>query len=398
MKTILLISPYWKEKHRWMVSSVKLAELWQRLGYRVVVVCMGDPGAKCEVRSANEDCAIRHSPFAIAPEDVSPTLRIYRKKDIFLKDPWNYGICFGFSGLVRKIVREEKPDVVVVNKILFWSSFAILSLRLRGIRSTLITDALVGMTWWPRGKIPQIAAAIYAWTAGWLIMLVAQRIVFFHPQPASLLRRLGVANKSSVIPTGINPGPYGSAKGEARSAKDDVTITYTGRLESIKGVDDFLTAITPLKVQYPDITVQVVGHYDPGHPLVEQYRSQVHFTGLRDDIPTILANTDIFVMPSHSEGLSNALMEAMASSCACIATDVGGNRYLIQNGISGFLFPAGDREALASRVRGLIEDSAKRNALGKAARERIKKEFSWDVVGAKYRDLFHNLMTRTIEN
>src|SRR3989338_7858823 len=105
MKTILLVSPYWKEDHRWMVSSVKLAELWQRLGWHVTVVCMSK---------------------SMGVEKISETLTIHRRKDFFLPDPWNYGIAFGFSGYVRKIAKELKPDLIVVNKLLFWSSFATL--------------------------------------------------------------------------------------------------------------------------------------------------------------------------------------------------------------------------------------------------------------------------------
>ncbi|MFH1671012.1 MAG: glycosyltransferase, partial [Patescibacteria group bacterium] len=115
------------------------------------------------------------------------------------------------------------------------------------------------------------------------------------------------------------------------------------------------------------------------------------FTGLRDDVADILSKTDIFVLPSYSEGLSNALMEAMASGCACIATEVGGNRFLIQNGISGFLFQPGDRDALRAHLRRLIEDKGKRTSLGEAARKRIEEEFDWKVVGEKYRALFDNM-------
>lgn len=372
MKTILLLSPYWKEPHRWMVSSVKLSVLWQRLGYRVIVACMGTESSV---------------------ERVSDTLTIHRRKDLFLKDPWNYGIAFGFTGYVRRLMHAEKPDIIVTNKILFWTSLSLIPLTVRGKKVILLADALVGMTWWPRGRIPQICAVLYAWTIGWLILALAHRIVFFHPQPPSLLRNLGIAKKSEVIPTGIDPDPYANADA-LREREEGITVTYVGRLESVKGVDDFLAASVPLKQEFPDLRIQVVGWYGDHHPLVRQYGREVVFTGLRADIADVLARTHIFVLPSLSEGLSNALMEAMASSCACIASDVGGNRFLIQNGVSGLLFPAGDREALAAHIRRLIEDSAKRKSLGEAARARIEGECSWKVIGETYRGLFASASSR----
>lgn len=378
-----------------MVSSYKLAELWQRLGYRVVVACMGPENGV---------------------ERVSPTLEIHRMKDVFLKDPWNYGIAFGFSGMVRRLVKQEKPDVIVVNKLLFWTSLAAVPLRLRGHKVIQLTDALVGITWWPRGRVPRIAAAIYAWTIGLLILKVAYRVVLFHPQPERVIKRLGIGRKTQVIPTGIDVKSYGRrAAGDGQDshqlsaisyqpAAHSPVITYIGRLESVKGVDDFLAAAVPLKKEFPQMKIQVVGwypleHAEEGsggqalHPLVRQYADDVHFTGLRDDVPAILAQTDIFVLPSHSEGLSNALMEAMASACACVATEVGGNAFLIRNGVSGFLFPPADREALRAHLRRMIGDPAKCRAMGEAARARIEETFSWDVVGNQYHALFDSVQS-----
>lgn len=367
-KSILLISPYWKEDHRWMVSSVKLAELWQRLGYRVHVLCMGD--------------ARKHGRL----ERVSDTLTIERVNDIFIPDPWNYGIAFGFSGAAVRLAKELKPDVIVVNKVLFWSSIALLRLRLTGRRVLLLTDALVGITWWPRGRIAQICAAIYANTLGWLILLAASKIVFFHPQPEAVLRRLGIAGKSSVIPTGIDPTPFNAP----RDARANVTVTYVGRMESVKGADDFAAAAVMAMKDVPELCASAVGWYKPDHELVKTYGDRVTFTGLRHDIPQVLRDADIFVLPSYSEGLSNALMEAMSSGCACIASDVGGNRFLIENGVSGFLFPAGDREALASHIRRLAQDPGKRRTLGENARKRIQSVFSWDTVGKRYDEFFRS--------
>jgi glycosyltransferase involved in cell wall biosynthesis len=247
-KTIVLVSPYWKETHRWMVSSFKLAELWQRLGYSVVVVCMATESGV---------------------EKVSATLTIHRRKDFFLKDPWNYGISFGFSGYVHRVVKEINPDIIVINKLLFWSSISMFRLKLAGRKVILTTDAFVGMTWWPRGLLPKVGAAIYAWTLGWLIVLCANRVVTFHPQPPKLLRRLGIARKTDVIPTGIDVTSYSL---RVTRSSQSVTVTYVGRLESVKGVDDFLAAAVPLKEDFPDLTIQVVGWFKDNHPLVEQYQ------------------------------------------------------------------------------------------------------------------------------
>lgn len=369
MKTILLISPYWKEPHRWMASSLKFAELWQRLGYRVIVACMASESGI---------------------ERVSDTLTIHRFKDLFLPDPLNFGIRLGFTSKIKKIIREEKPDLIVINKVLFWTSFSLIPLRLAGHKVLLLTDALVGITWKARGLIPRIIMSIGAWTVGWLVLRCAERIVFFHPQPEKILKRLGIAQKSQVIPTGIDTAKYQVRSSKAQVSQG-VTVTYVGRLESVKGVDDFLAASAPLTKDYPQLTIQTVGWYKEGHPLVKEYADRVTFTGLRDDIPAVLAASDIFVLPSYSEGLSNALMEAMASGCACIASEVGGNAYLLQNGVSGLLFPPGDREALRSHIKRLLDDPAKRASMGEAARKRIEEQFSWEKVGKQYKDLFESL-------
>ncbi len=368
MQTIVLVSPYWKEEHRWMVSTVKLAELWQRLGYRIVVVCMGTT----------------QNGVAEEMEQISPTLVIHRVRDWFLPDPWNYGIALRFTRIVKRVVREERPAHIVVNKILFWSSLSVCSLRLAGYPVILLTDALVGITWWGRTWLFRLCSRIYAWTLGWVILRAATRVVFFHPQPPPILALLGITAKSRVIPTGIDASRYNRNE----RTPNTLVIRYVGRLESVKGVDDFVRAAMEVKKIHPEVHVQVVGWYRDGHPLVREYGGHITFTGLRNDIPSLLADTDIFVLPSHAEGLSNALMEAMASGCACIASDVGGNAFLIQNGISGFLFPAGDHHALSSHMLRLIEDRHKRESLGQAAQERIRKHFDWQRISAQYERLF----------
>ncbi len=344
------------------------------MGYKVVVVCMGSE---------------------TSIEEVSPTLTIHRRKDIFLPDPLNFGISFGFSRYVQRIRKEVKPDLVIINKILFWPSFSAPGLRLRGVKILQLTDALVGMTWWPRTVIPRIIMACGAWTMGWLVLLCCKEFVTFHPQPPALLKRLGIAKKTRVIPTGIDPAdwPMGERESGIPNPESRITVTYLGRLESVKGVEDFLEAAIPLKKDHPEMSIQVVGHYNDGHPLVEKYSRDAVFTGYKKEYGDILRSSDVFVLPSYSEGLSNALMESMCSGCACIASEVGGNRFLIENGISGFLFTPGDIDALRSHIRRLLEDSAKRKQLGLGARKRIEEHFSWTKVAKMYQELFDEFLS-----
>jgi glycosyltransferase involved in cell wall biosynthesis len=359
-----------------MVSSVKLAELWQRMGYRVVVVCMGKGGSPWRRGST--------------VEEISATLRIYRKPDFFLRDPLNFGIAPGFGSLVRKVIAKEHPDLLICNKVLFWGSFCLPLLRARGHKILLLTDTLVGMTWQPRPVMAKIIMSIGAWTMGWLVLRSATSIVFFHPQPPRLLRLLGIEQKSRVIPTGIDPAPFLHERHRTDIARS-LSAVYIGRLESVKGVDDFLAAAVPLQKIFPRFGIRVVGWYAPDHPLPRHYPT-VQFTGLREDIPEILEQVDIFVLPSYSEGLSNALMEAMASGCACIATDVGGNRFLIENGMSGLLFPAGDRAALRAHLERLLRDPAKCLAMGTAAQKRIHTYFRWNIIAKQYQALFEQYL------
>lgn len=368
MKTILCISPYYKEEHRWMVSTVKLAQLWQKMGYKVVVVCM-------------------HSVTGIIEQ--TDTLVVHGYKDFFIKDPFNFGIAFGFSRFVRKRIVEHQPDVLLINKVLFWTSWSIFSLRLYGHKPIVLTDALVGITWWPRKWYMKIIMALGGCSIGIATLWSAKKVVFFHPQPKKVLRILGIQKKSVVIPTGIDSSLY---KYHSPYTQNTVTVTYIGRLESVKGVDDFCAAFLEVKNKYPNVVGKVVGKYDNNSPLFQRYAQHLEFTGLVSDVSTILHTTDIFVLPSYSEGLSNALMEAMCSGCTCIATAVGGNTFLLNNGECGLLFTPGDRTKLVEHITQCIKNTGQRIVLAKAARARIENFFDWSIVQKEYSQLFSEIL------
>lgn len=98
--------------------------------------------------------------------------------------------------------------------------------------------------------------------------------------------------------------------------------------------------------------------------------------GERDEAWTLLAGFDLFVLSSGSEGLSNALMEAMVAGLPCVCTDVGGCRELVEHGETGYLVNPGDEKALADRIVELSGDAARRATMGVAGRKRITDGYS----------------------
>ena len=114
------------------------------------------------------------------------------------------------------------------------------------------------------------------------------------------------------------------------------------------------------------------------------------FLGKRDDVPELLSLSDIFVLPSLHEGMSNALLEAMASHCAIIASDIPENRELVRNKKEALLFSPGNAEELTSGMHNLLSSSSLREKLGKAAFSQVKK-YSFDRVVSQLEQLYKDL-------
>jgi sugar transferase (PEP-CTERM/EpsH1 system associated) len=114
------------------------------------------------------------------------------------------------------------------------------------------------------------------------------------------------------------------------------------------------------------------------------------FPGARDDVAAQLRGFSVFVLPSRAEGISNTILEAMACGLPVIATAVGGNAELVVDGETGFLVPAGDPAAIASRLAWYRERPEMLVRHGRAARARVLREFSLDVMVASYANLYRD--------
>jgi glycosyltransferase involved in cell wall biosynthesis len=125
-----------------------------------------------------------------------------------------------------------------------------------------------------------------------------------------------------------------------------------------------------------------------------QLEDHIHFCGKATDLQSYFAGIGIFVLPSRSEGFSNALIEAMAAGLPCIATDVGGNGEAIQHGRNGLLVPADDRDALANAIEELLGNPAAASRLGEAARRTAEERFSAEAMMRKVAALYSALLER----
>jgi glycosyltransferase involved in cell wall biosynthesis len=159
-------------------------------------------------------------------------------------------------------------------------------------------------------------------------------------------------------------------------------VGTVGRLESRKGHEQFLVAARELLTLANGIRPQllIVGDGPLRDDLTRQARElgigdSVHFTGGVADVRPPLAAMDVFVLPSRAEGMSNALLEAMAAARPVVATAVGGNGEVVAGDRTGVLVPLDDTHAMADRIWGLLTDPALASRLGEAAQDFVTTQF-----------------------
>jgi len=118
----------------------------------------------------------------------------------------------------------------------------------------------------------------------------------------------------------------------------------------------------------------------------------VRLLGDRPDVPLVLSAMDLFVLPSIAEGMSNTVLEAMATGLPVIATRVGGNPELVEDGVTGRLVAPQEPRGLTEAIAGYLEDSHLRAVHGKASRQRATEHFGLERMCLAYTDLYSRLL------
>jgi glycosyltransferase involved in cell wall biosynthesis len=180
-------------------------------------------------------------------------------------------------------------------------------------------------------------------------------------------------------------------------------IAVVGRLTRTKGIEYFLDAAAGVLQRFPSARFMVVGDtfFDPSYRVELENRAaafnlqnRVIFTGHRDDVPKLLRETTISVLPTLSESFSNSLLEAMALGIPIVATNVGGNPELITDGEHGILVPPRDTAALSRSIIRLLESPELGQRLGNAAREKVVRRYSLETILHQTEDLYIELLER----
>jgi len=180
--------------------------------------------------------------------------------------------------------------------------------------------------------------------------------------------------------------------------EDELLIGCVGRLEEQKGHRFLLEACAALKsIPGSRLRLLLVGdgrlRQDLEHRAVALgVAASVSFLGTRHDVPEILRALDIYVMPSLWEGLSIAMLEAMAAGIAVVISDVSGVSQALGNNEHGIRVPPGNAAALADAIRSLAGQPGRRRLLGLSARQRVQAEFSIDAMMAQLTSIYENAL------
>jgi glycosyltransferase involved in cell wall biosynthesis len=236
-------------------------------------------------------------------------------------------------------------------------------------------------------------------TAQQLAYRAAHVVVANSCAAAEQLRREGLPQRRiAVIPNGLDLSLY-----NVRSDRREIRrVIMVANLRPEKGHDTLLAAVPAIAHFQPNLEIVLVGDGPLRSALAENIirrglRGRVTLAGERQDIPSLLDASDLFVLPSTSEAFPNAVLEAMASGLPVLATRVGGIPELIESGRNGVLVDPRDPSALASAAIDLIRNPERAFAMGAAARAHVHERYSFDRMVESFAQLYDSALGRAQE-
>jgi glycosyltransferase involved in cell wall biosynthesis len=301
---------------------------------------------------------------------------------------------YGLSGLIQGIrfwryLRRERIDIIQTYHFSsdIWGTVVA---RLAGVKYIISNRRDMGF-WRSQRHI-----ITYKWVNRWVNKIVAvsesiKRLVMSEenvPEEQIAVIYNGIAMDQKI---GINEKDF--IRRETGVSDDDVVIMHVANFTPVKGHAYLINAMAGVVAEYPKAKLVLIGEgllYERLIGLVEQnnLKKQVVFLGKRADARRLLTIADICVLPSVSEGMSNAILEYMAASKPVVATRVGGNPELVVDGKTGILVDKENSTRIKEALLPLIQDGTMRHQMGKAGLKRIMDRFQMPNMIAAYDHLF----------
>lgn len=205
-----------------------------------------------------------------------------------------------------------------------------------------------------------------------------------------------------TIPNGVSftPAEQSSLRAELGLGPEDQLAIAVGNLYPVKGHAHLLEALGMLHERLPKLHVAIAGRGEVEGVLRARaaelgLNDHFHLLGLRKDVANVLAGADVFVLPSLSEGLPLALLEAMTANCAIVATEVGEVPSALDSGRAGLLVAPGDPAALAAALSRLVTDRDEAKRLGAAAALRAAGVYGFSRMVERYTSIYGGLVRPT---
>jgi len=297
-------------------------------------------------------------------------------------------------------------DKPVSPKLAGWLTALLRRHRIALAHSHEFTMAVYGAWAAWRAGIPHVATMHgNRYYAGRLRRRVALRAAFAvtgkvvavsHALAQQLRRDLWLpASRVTTIGNGVRPEHAQSSdlRQQLGLGPEDPLVLAVGNLYPVKGHGFAVEALASLR----GVHLAISGRGDLADKLREQaarlgVADRLHLLGLRSNIADLLAGADVFILPSLSEGLPMALLEAMFAGRAIVASDVGDVRAALDDGRAGTLVPAGDPRALASAIHELLNAPTRARELGARAEQRARKEYDVSRMVTRYVTVYKELL------
>ena len=230
------------------------------------------------------------------------------------------------------------------------------------------------------------------------------KVVCVSAGQARKVHLAGIAeSKTSVIRNAIDPQRFENPLPSYRErlhrlfpAPCSRIVAAAGRLSPEKGFSLLVDAAAEVLPKRPATGFVLFGEGALREPLSRQIverglQERFVLAGFRSDVDRFLPHLDLFVLPSFTEGLPNVALEALAAGVPVVATSVGGTPEVVEDGVNGYLVPAGNSSAIAARVSELLADDRLRQAMGTRGRVAVREHFTFASQAAEYLNIFAQL-------